>query len=405
MDTVKKDVCIIGAGASGLSASLTIGMKRDEEQLDISMIVIEKNSSIGEKIRATGNGRCNISNVKTTTFGDTVKFFRKMGVEIKTDDKGRAYPVSERAEDVVKAIEIRCDCYNIPIMTDTRVTSVEKVGETFKILCIDKEDKEICIEAKYLVMATGGKAGSQFGSTGDGYSFIKKLGHTYTKLKPALAAVECSNPKLKDLKGIRAKGSAALYIKRHQLALEFGEIQFTKDGLSGISIFNLSKDISLDDGREFSDYYIRLNLAERYDFRELYYILMDRTKILGMETKNLLLSIVHNHIGTQILEDWSKEKRWAKDLSKEEVELIVNSVMTLDFKISGVKGWREAQVTSGGVTFDEFDYETMRSNKCENLYLLGELIDYDEICGGYNLENAWNTGRKAGYSICTQFHR
>lgn len=394
MNAIKDiDVCIIGAGASGMTAALAIAM----QNRDIKVMLIEKKSQPGSKIKASGNGRCNISNFRTTTFGDSVKFFRSIGVEIKTTEEGWAYPVSERAEDVVRAFELRLEHYGVEVVKECCAEKILKREKFFEVY-----STKMRIQAKKVIIATGGKAGPQYGCTGDGYKMARALGHNPSKLKPALAAVQCENALLKLLKGVRVKGSAGLYIGNHQEMLEFGEIQFTDDGLSGICILNLSRGIEISDELRFKDYHIRLNLLTKYTFIEIFHILTVRSKIENFKTEDLLLSIVNEKISKAILKKWSDKKPVAADLEKVEIEHIVYEFMNISFAVKGVKGWRYAQITSGGITFSEFNYETMESNICKGLYFTGEMIAYDGPCGGYNLENAWNTGRKAAGAICTE---
>lgn len=387
------DVIIVGAGASGMTAAIEIA----QSNKDISLLLLEKKDEVGLKIKATGNGRCNISHNRTTTFGDSVKFFRKIGVEIKTDEYGRAYPVSERAEDVVKALKRMLDVLNVETYTNFNVEDISKTEDGFIVVGKGKK-----IQCKKLILSTGGKAGSSYGSTGDGFKFAKKMGHNITNLRPILTPIICKNKYLEDLQGIRAKGSAALHIGNHQEILEFGEIQFTKDGLSGICIFNISTGIELNDEFSFESYHIRLNLLAAYDFREIFVILKNRQNILGLKSEDILMSIVNEKIGKQVLKHLSLTNKAAKDLTDEEIETLIYELMNIKFEITNLKGWQYAQATGGGITFSEFNYENMMSNKCEGLYFTGELIDYDGECGGYNLENAWNTGRKAGKAVCTE---
>ncbi len=389
----KVDIVIIGGGASGMAAAI----EAKRQNRDISVTLLEKKSDVGLKLKATGNGKCNISNYKTSTFGDTVKFFRSIGVEIKSLSDGRAYPVSERADDVVKALKMAMETYGVEIVTDFEVTSVEKNEEGFII----NGNNESYL-AKKLVLSTGGKAGSIYGTIGDGFKFAKSLGHSVTSLRPILTPIECESDYLKDLKGIRAKGSCALHIGSHQDQLEIGEIQFTEDGLSGICIFDLSIGIELKDGLTLDSYHIRLNLLADYDFREILMVLQDRCKIEGLSSDDILMSIVNENIAKQVINHLNLNGKLASELTREELESLIYELMNLKFNIKGLKGWKVAQSTGGGITFSEFNYETMKSNKCDGLFITGELIDYDCRCGGYNLENAWNTGRKAGKSACTE---
>lgn len=396
------DVCIVGGGASGMATAITIGMKTQ----NLKIVVLEKKSCICSKVKAAGNGRCNISNVKTTTFGDSVKFFRKIGVEIKSNKIGWAFPLSERGEDVAYAFERAADAYGIIIKKNFTVTEISKVDGYFQIMgetdnSFGKVEK---ITAKKVVISSGGKSYPEFGTTGDSYRFVRKLGHTVNKIRPSLAPIECESD-FTDCSGTRVKGEVSLLLRGCVQSVEEGEIQFTDYGLTGICVFNLSREIVIDEMTRFQDYTVKLNLLSRYKPQEIFLVLDIRRGIKDLDTKDLMMSIVNRNIAEKLLSPWIKSTEKACQLTDDQLKQIVYAFMNVDFIVSKVQGWRKAQVTSGGVTFSEFNYESMESLKCKGLYLTGEVIDLNGPCGGYNLENAWNTGRKAGSAICIELSR
>ena len=392
------DICILGGGAAGMAVAVDISM----ECPDLKIAILEKKEDLGLKLRATGNGRCNISNVECQTFGDTVKFFKKAGVEIKTNNEGWAYPVSEDGTEVVNALKDRIKASGVLVYTQSVVEKVEggqREGEPFFVTCQNGKT----YQAKKIVMALGGKAAPSFGTVGDGYILSRKMGHKITKLAPCLVPIICENKELGNNKGTRCKGLAVLYRHGEFVAKEKGEIQFTSDGLSGICIFSLSKYMVLNDKTTFDDYKIRIDFLEQYQNLEILIILKDRCKIKGMKTEKLLSSIVKDKIGKKLMKSWSDKTEFAADLTDKDIKDIILHAKNMIFDVRGAGGWKEAQCTTGGVSWDDFNWDTMESNIRHGMYFAGEVIDYSGPCGGYNLENAWMTARKVSKAICTEF--
>lgn len=389
------NVCIIGGGASGMMTAIKIAQNNPS----LSILIIEKKEKLGSKIYATGNGRCNITNANCHTFGTTCRDFRNIGVEIKVTEEGRAYPVSEKAADVVFAMENMIKAYEVDVMLKTTVTDIQKQKNgSYKILTDKKK-----IVAEKVVIATGGKAAAAFGTTGDGYKLATNLGHKVNKVIPALVPIECKNEELGVLSGVRAKGKVTLYRNDFLVDAQQGEIQFTKDGLSGICVFNMSSFIRLSKEIKFKDYYIEADFISGYRDMEILHILSLRRGIKGLKTLDLLNSIVSSNIAHKLLKKWSDKYEMTNQLDDTSLKEIINEFRHVRFNITGVKGWKEAQCTAGGVSWDDFNWDTMESLLCEGIYFTGEVIDYQGPCGGYNLENAWETARKAGKAICTEY--
>lgn len=393
------DICIIGGGAAGMYTAIELTNKNK----NLNIIVLEKNDKVGLKIKKTGNGKCNISNNRCANFGKTVKFFKNIGVEIKTNENGWAYPVSESADDVVYAMENAIKRNNINIIVNYNVLDVKPIkGDYFEIIgeC-KKEKKALKIFSKKVVFAMGGKAAPQFGTVGEGYILAKKLGHKVTKLAPCLVPLECFNEVMGTNKGVRSKGKVSLYCHNRLIDMQEGEIQFTKDGLSGICIFNLSKYVLLDADTRFEDYIIELDLLSRYKEIEIFYILSDRRKIKEYPTKDLLNGIVRRELAEKILKQYEKQTEFARNIDDETLKEIIKSFKKIKYIVTGAKGWKEAQCTTGGIAFDMIDEITLESKVQKGIYFTGEMLEYSGQCGGYNLENAWESARKVSEGICT----
>lgn len=349
------DVCILGGGAAGLITAASLNK-------DIKKCIIEKNKTLGRKLAATGGGRCNITNEACSGRHLVLDFFKSMGLETYADSEGRYYPYSNQASDVVKVLEERARMQETEVITDMIAESIKIKDGIFVVKCSGGN-----IRAKKLVMATGGKSAPQLGTTGDGYKLAGNMGHTINKLYPVLAGIECGD--FKDIKGVRAKGTVTLVKDGVQLKSETGEIQFTEDGISGICVFNLTLDITSENGENFMDalkrYKVIVDLAPDFTDEEI----ASRSSSFGILSQKLAA-----RVSCDILKHW-------------------------ELPVKGVKGWKAAQCTGGGIELDEVDSETMESRIVEGLYITGELLDYQGPCGGFNLQNAWETGLLAAEDL------
>lgn len=368
------DICIIGGGASGMAAAIGAVM----EAPNLKVCILEKKDSLGKKLRATGNGKCNISNLRCEKSQETIDFFNTIGVSI-TEEEGWLYPMSRQAEDVVFALESAIERYNISIIVNFSVDTIVKEDDGF---IINEE-----IRCKSILLATGGKAGPQFGTTGDGYRLAKSFGHQITPLAPVLTALESSD--LSGLKGVRAKGRVSLFCRERIVAAEDGEVQFTEDGLSGICIFNLSRFVKLNDDTAFTDYEVHVDFLPDISQEELIKTIEER--------KNVGVNPIRSMVPIKLCKRFMRTGENTENLACQLKDFIV--------PVTGAKGWKWAQCTAGGIMSDELQNETLESKLVEGLYFAGEILDFDGPCGGYNLQNAWETGLKAGRSMAKRGRR
>ena len=352
----KYDVIIIGGGAAGLAAAASLDN-------GIKTCILEKNKTPGRKIMATGGGRCNITNEACSHKDIALDFFKSLGLETYSDPEGRYYPYSNQAADVVKVLLDDLRDKDIDIITEFEAKTAAHDGEYF----IVSDAKSRQMAGKMLIVASGGKAAPQLGTTGDGYSIAKNFGHTVNKVYPILTGINTGD--MKDIKGVRAKGKVSLYKDNILIASETGEIQFNEDGISGICVMNLTIHITSEKGesldKAMSRYHLELDLAPDFTEEQL----VDRTSSFGILSDKL-------------------SKRVSIDLVKK-----------WQLPVIGVKGWKDAQCTAGGVSTEEINMDTMESVKTANLYFAGEVLDVQGPCGGYNLQNAWETGIKAAKAI------
>ncbi len=399
------NIIIVGGGAAGMSLAIEAARENPQAKVEI----IEKNSSLGKKLLATGNGKCNISNINGEEIASALILFESVGLMIRKEDEGRLYPYSEQANAVVEAFEREIDRLGINKRLNAEVESIEKSDEGFEIIL----KKGNPLFADRIAITTGGKAAPQFGTTGDGYRFAKNLGHTVTKLAPTLMPIICEG-EFNDLKGVRAKGTATLLKKGNPIAIEKGEIQFTDQGLSGICIFNLSRLIKIEEGMKldvgFREYTISLDFVPETSVNKLTDYLLQKQKIMLDEKAPVILhSILNKKLGKFVYErelgrvekaeNKGRIEKKVSEITGQEMKKLSASVKALAFTVTGGKGWKEAQCTSGGIASEEINMDTMESKIVKGLFFGGEIIDYDGPCGGYNLQNAWVNGIKAGHNI------
>ena len=421
------DICIIGGGASGIIAAISARMENPHATIHI----LEKNDKLGKKLLATGNGRCNFSNTACASSNEILKFFNTLGIKPRVEEQGRIYPYSGQAQDVLNAFEAYLNMHDIKIHTGFVVENlIVNSDDHIEIIGIAKK-----LSAKNVLIATGGKAGPQFGCIGDGYKIARVLGHTVTKTIPALSPIECEG-NFDKLKGIRAKAlvkllnnnmshasenNETLVFERDKvIASEIGEVQFTDYGLSGICIFNLSRDIKLgdDETSNFSDYMIAVDLLPEMSLIEVERELNVRRDNINISPDNLLLSLVPKGLFDFVLSQAGVDiaklnegdtmlaivcegqiQQIKRIFNDEQIQKIAYTLKNLTFTVTNVKGWQFAQCTSGGIPASEIDMDTMESKIAKGVYFAGELLDYDGPCGGFNLNNAWDTGIKAGRAM------
>ena len=397
-DTMKKsfDICIIGAGASGMAAALEAA----EANPAARILVVEKNNQLGRKIRATGSGRCNISNEKARDSRQAVQLLEKWGIAVRTLDSGLMYPYSESAGDVADLLAMEMKTRGVFLWTDTTIKEISpRRDRSDFLLTVETAGSAKRITASKVIAAVGGKAGPHYGTTGDGYKMMRNLGHTVTAPVPVLTPVECKGDDCHLIGGTRAKGKVTLKERDGEewkkTFEESGEIQFTSFGISGICVFNMTRYMRFKPGRGIDDFRIEIDLCPERDLMK--YIAGRKARTPELNVEWLLTSVLKGKLAGYVLERIGIDAaKTIGELTEAECRAICEQVHTLEFRPTGVRGWKEAQCTSGGVALSELDEKTGESKLCPGLYITGELQDYDGPCGGYNLNHAWLTGSAAG---------
>ncbi len=396
MELKEFDICIIGAGASGCVAA--INAKRQNRMLDLCLI--EKGNKILRKVIASGNGRCNIANSSCEGIEELLLFFRTIGIFTVEEEEGRLYPYTRQSSSVVRSIKTTFLGAGIEPVLNTAVTDVRRLKNGgFKLITSDDE-AYVC---KKLLIASGGKAAPAFGTTGDGYIFAKKLGHTVKTLMPVLTAMNCEGD-FSEMKGCRAEGEVTLYKNGQPVASERGEMQFTAEGISGICVMNLSRMLKLDMSKgleaAFREYTVKINFSPETARQKMIWVLKELRELEGISTEDIYMSLLHKSIARRLLRDAGIDlDKQPSELTDDELKRISRIYQDWELQVTGAKGWKYAQCTAGGVSLDEVDPDTMESKLVPGLYFSGEVLDYDGPCGGYNLFNAWTTGLAAGKAM------
>lgn len=390
-------VAVIGAGASGLMASLFASKNND-------VVVFDGNSDAGKKLLLTGNGRCNIGNVNNdlckyhSSSDELIKqvineqninkvrnVFENIGLVIKNKN-GYLYPFSEKSNSILSVLKNACINNNVKFKFNTIIEKVERVKEKF--LINDEEFDKV-------IITTGGCSYPKTGSTGIGYFIASSFGHNIAPLNPSLMPVITNIGLEKDWAGKRCEVLITLLENDRKIKQEHGEIQFTNYGLSGICIFNLSRNIALGLKNGLKEE-ISINFVPWLN-DESFETFIENKRISNKTTFEVCDGFLDYKI-TEILLKYlkiNKNKKW-NELSHSEKNNFCNALKNFKVEVIGTKDYLDAQVTSGGINLNEINLDTMESKLVKNLYFAGEVLDLDGDCGGYNLTIAFITGLLAG---------
>ena len=397
------DIIVIGGGASGMMAALTAA------EQGRSVLLLERQSRVGRKLLATGNGRCNLTNhhaspahyhgeqaafcrhaLETFDVGTTLQYFASLGLLTVQEDSGRVYPMSNMAGSVLDVLRYALERPGLQLLTGQTVTGVKKAAGSFTV-----QTETDSFSAGRVILAAGGAAGSKVGGVMDGYRIAKGLGHHRTALFPALVQIRTDPTYPRALKGVKAE--ALLTLRRGETVLESckGELLFTEYGISGPAVFDLSRAVSTGgDGLTCT-----LNFFPDWETDEVLHWLQQRRRAMaGHEASTLLVGACHTRLGQMLCKAAGFTNQSAAALTDDDLRRIAGQATAFTLPITGVCGFDQAQVTAGGLRTDEFDPETLQSRLVPGLYACGEVLDIDGDCGGFNLQWAWSSGRLAGMS-------
>lgn len=395
---------IIGGGASGLVCAISIKRKKAND----TVVIFERNPRVGKKILATGNGRCNLTNLSLsgkeyrnydfagyalTEYSpeSNISFFNSLGLYTKTDSAMRVYPLSGRAESVLDALRNAASALGVTTLTDKLIERIERKGNGF------------IVDGKFfdnVVIACGGKAAPSQGTDGKGYMLLKSMGHRIVPLYPSLVQlVTGSNNYPRQLKGIRCDVSMTFDSDKEKITKN-GELLFADYGLSGI--------VSMEMSAYISPYLMKNKKAEiKVDFvpsmksAEIKEAMLKTIENMPSITASDMMSgFMPSVLGKCILkESFVSPETKIDGLTEKQISSIIKKVKYFSFIVTSTKDFSNAQVTGGGADTKEFDAMTMGSKKVFGLYAIGEVLDVDGDCGGYNLNWAWSSARVCADSI------
>ena len=392
---------IIGGGASGMAAALSAAEKEETQ-----VVLLERQARVGRKLLATGNGRCNLTNLHAAVGGyhgnapefaryaiemfppeKTLDWFRSLGLLTVAEDSGRVYPYSDQANSVVDVLRFALEKPNIQVKLGFEVEKVKKTHSGFLV-----QSRGEGVECNRLIIACGGLAGTKLGGSMSGYKLLRSLGHGCTKLRPTLVQLKSGWRGAAALKGVRANCRAAVVHDGKVTAESEGQLQFTEYGLSGPVIFEISRDVCQGGG----DWLCRLDFLPEMEEDTLVSELEKRRNTV-LPVSELLTGILHNRLGRVLTQSAGLTLNApASSLSDGELVQAARGVKCLEVSLTEPMGMDSAQVTAGGILTSQFDEKTMESRLVPGLYACGEVLDIDGDCGGYNLQWAWSSGRLAG---------
>jgi predicted Rossmann fold flavoprotein len=418
------DVLIIGGGAAGMMAALSAR----KHHPDLSIAIIDRTFALGRKILVCGAGRCNITNVNLNasvtkryyganpefvqsvfqqfSFEDIVKFFNDLGVELYTERKtdiGKLFPVTDQAKTITALLEDELQRCNISVFLNTDCQSIKYSGKSFSLeaqtLQENKPVGKIDFKSSYLIISAGGKTYPALGSNGSGYGLSQQLGHTIIDPVPSALPLVGQNQLSHELQGTKMDIEVTSYIDGKLIKQTTDDVMFTQYGISGPAVLNISREISIHLNRHNQkEATVILNFFPKKSVEEVKNLLIQRwEKRPDQSLEKSLFGIFPNKIPPLLLKIAQIPANIAvKNLTEDQIDLLVKTLTNYAIKITGTRGWNEAEFTAGGVDSREIKLGTLESSKVKNLFFCGEILDVDGDVGGFNLSWAWSSGFVAG---------
>ena len=410
-------IIVVGGGAAGMAAGGAGGRQGH------AVRIFEKKEKLGEKLFITGKGRCNVTNdctpeellqgvvtnsrfLYSSFYGfnsqDMMSLLEQAGCPLKTERGGRVFPVSDKSSDIIKTLKKVLDQSGVEVCLNQAVDSLwlETDPETGEERCrgvfLSGKQREK-VEAAAVIVATGGLSYATTGSTGDGHRWAKEAGHKVTDLLPALVPFETAEDEARELQGLSLKNiEIRITDGKRELYRDFGEMLFTHFGVSGPVILSASSYC----GKALRKGPLKLTIdlkpaltEEQLDHR----ILRDFEEAKNKQFKNSLNKLLPaKMIPVIIRRSQISPEKPVNEITRQERKNLVQAIKNFTLTITGLRDFREAIITQGGVSVKEIDPSTMESRKVFGLYFAGEVLDLDAVTGGYNLQIAWSTGWAAG---------
>ena len=417
MEILKYDIVIIGGGAGGLAAAVCLSKKLNKNGKKYSIAIIEKEHKCGRKLLATGNGKCNLTNYNMLPEyynkscrefispilskykpDKLLSFFSSMGMRFRSDSAGRVYPYSAASFDVLNILLMNAEMYGADIHCSVNIESIEKLSPGFKL-----ESRESVYYCKKLIIATGGKSQPNLGSNGASYSFAGMLGLTATPIFPALAPIPCKDKDLPSVKGVRVGCNIALKADNKTICTQTGELQLNADNVSGICVFQLSRysneffKLGTVNGSPAKEIEITADLMPEYSRTEVEKMLSSQCRrYSSLKTGEIFTGMLNRKLGEFLCKRVNIDiNEYMYSLTQTDIERLADIVKACVFKAGGLSSYNSSQVTAGGIAVSQINSD-MSCKKYSDLYIIGEALDVDGICGGYNLHFAFVSGIIAG---------
>lgn len=398
---MKYSVAIIGGGFSGMCAGVKLGAV-----LGSKLLILEGNKRVGKKIIATGNGQGNLTNtlmsekyyhgdislvkksLERYTNTHLINFFEKMGL-ITDVHNGKVYPASFVAGSITDVLRFELERLNVTVKTECYVTKISKEN-SFKITC---ENGDVYFAEK-VICAFGGKSGAGFLTDGRSYKLLTNLNHTLTDLAPSLVQLKCEKEKIKGLKGVKLDAKVGLYGDKQHIITFNGDLLFTDYGISGNAVFSLSAYL-----KGIKNPSVKIEFLPNFSHDVLVEKLSVKCKN-EMEWEKLLISFLPSRLALSILKACSINHTGIA--KQHEIERVVNCIKNFTLKIEGTSSFDNSQVTAGGINTKEINHSSLESKVVPNLYIIGETLDVDGDCGGYNLQWAFTSAMIAAEDILSE---
>ncbi|MGI6622060.1 MAG: NAD(P)/FAD-dependent oxidoreductase [Acetivibrionales bacterium] len=407
--SLKKRVIVIGGGAAGMLAAISAA------RLGAHVTILEKNPRVGKKILATGNGRCNFTNVNAGyscyssenpgfvqkalsdfTASDAISFFEELGIQHKVEEMGKVFPMSDQASSILDVLLYELNRLGVNIICDSNVVDI--IPENGSFILKTKDGNKY--RGDSVVLAPGGKAMPSSGSDGYGYDLALKLGHTMTDTFPALVQLMLEGDYFKRIDGVKFIGTAEIIDNNGSVIKDRGDILFTNYGVSGPPVLQISRKAGelLKSGKQAT---LKISILDTISKEEVTDLIDRRFKTdLNKTVEFSFVGLINKRLIPVVLlqAGISDLKRPVSGITSKERDRIAEILTDWRFNIRGTKSWPSAQVTAGGINTREIEENTMESLLVKGLYFAGEIMDVDGMCGGYNLQWAWSSGFIAGRS-------
>ncbi len=404
------EVVVIGGGPAGMMAAARASARGRQ------VLLLEKNHVLGKKLAITGGGRCNVTNNKPvvremlsqykdsgkflfSTFmqhgvRESVDWFNERGINFVEENEGRLFPDTHKAETIRETLVNELKQQGVIIEYDEAVQSINKDKKTGQFLI---KTSHHTWSAESCVVATGGTSRPETGSTGEGFIWLKHLGHTVVANNMALVPLTIRNSWISHLSGITLPTvKIAVYVDGKKQVVKSGKLLFTHVGITGPTILNLSQ--SIGDWLAHSPVTLKVDLVPDLDAGELkikFYELLANSS--NKKIKNVLVDLVPTALGTVLLEELGIDGETpSHSVTKPERTQLLKILKALELEVKGLLGSDKAVVSAGGVALEEVDFKTMESKLISGLYLVGDVLNINRPSGGYSLQLCWSTGSVAG---------